>query len=263
MARSVLVDLDFGGVASARNLAAPVNSTDAATKGYVDSAVEGLAWKDSARVASVANINLAAPGAAINGVNMNVNDRFLAKDQTTGSENGIYIWNGSAVSATRSADANTFDELEQAVISIEEGTSAGTTFRQTAVNGTLGTTTIAWSNFGTAAAAATETVAGVAMVATQAKTDAGTDDQSFVTPLKLATYAGRKLKAVGVIGDGSATSFNLDHNFNTRDVSVTIYQANGNYTDVIADISRPSVNRVTIAFAAAPAAGAYRAVVTG
>ena len=42
-------------------------------------------------------------------------DRFLAKDQTTASENGIYVWNGAAVAATRAADANTAAELEQAV----------------------------------------------------------------------------------------------------------------------------------------------------
>ena len=262
MSRPILVDQDHGGVARILGLPSPIGAAEPATKGYVDSAVEGLSWKDSVRAASVANINLAAPGAAINGVNMVVNDRFLAKDQTNGAENGVYVWNGAATPATRSNDANTFDELEQAVVSVEEGTSAGTTYRQTAVNGTLGTTAVTWSNFGTAAAAATETVAGVAEIATQVETDAGTDDQRIVTPLKLAMWAGRKLKAVANIGDGSATSFNLDHNFNTRDVTVAVFKNTGNYDEVIADVTRPTVNRVTVAFAVAPAANAYRVVVT-
>jgi len=261
MSRPILVDQDHGGIARIVGLPAPLAAAEPATKGYVDSAVEGLSWKDSVRVASVANINLAAPGAAINGVNMVANDRFLAKDQTAAAENGIYIWSGAATPATRSADASTFDELEQAVVSVEEGTSAGTTFRQTATNGTLGTTAVAWSNFGTSAAAATETIAGVAEIATQAEVDAGTDDSRMVTPLKHANYAGRKFKAAANIGDGSATSFNLDHNFNTRDVTVAVFKNTGNYDEVIADVTRPSVNRVTIAFAAAPAANAYRVVV--
>jgi hypothetical protein len=263
MSRPVLSDLDFGGAARALNLPAPQQTAEAATKGYVDSAVEGLAWKDSVRVASVANINLAAPGAAVNGVNLAANDRFLAKDQTAPAENGIYIWNGAATPATRSADASTFDELEQAVTTVEEGTSAGATYRQTAINGTIGVTAVAWTNFGTAAPNATETVAGVAEIATQGEADAGTDDARIVTPLKLAAWAGRKLKTAALIGDGAATSYNLDHNFGTRDVAVSVYKNSGNYDDVLVDVTRPSVNRVTLTFAAAPAANAYRVVVIG
>ena len=63
---------------------------------------------------------------------------MLVRAQTSGAENGIYVWNGAATPMTRALDASTFDELEQATTTVEEGTSAGTTYRQTAVNGTLG-----------------------------------------------------------------------------------------------------------------------------
>lgn len=53
------------------------------------------------------NVNLAAPGAVINGVTMAVGMRFLVVDQTLSEENGIYVWNGAAVPATRATDANT------------------------------------------------------------------------------------------------------------------------------------------------------------
>jgi hypothetical protein len=43
--------------------------------------------------------------------------------------------------------------------------------------------------------AATETVAGIAELATQAETDAGTDDQRIVTPLKLRTAVGTLVPA--------------------------------------------------------------------
>lgn len=55
-----------------------------------------------------ANINLAAPGNIINGVDMSLivgPSSFLAHSQTISSENGIYNWNGPAIPATRRADA--------------------------------------------------------------------------------------------------------------------------------------------------------------
>ena len=142
MAKQILSDLDFNSAARIVNLPDPTLAQHPATKAYVDSAVEGLAWKDSVRVASVSNITLSGPGATIDGVTMAANDRVLVKDQLTQSQNGLYIWNGAAVSMTRAADASTFAELEQAVVTVEEGTSAGSTFRQTQVNGTIDTNNI-------------------------------------------------------------------------------------------------------------------------
>jgi hypothetical protein len=263
MSLPVLSNLDFGGVAKPINLATPTASGDAATKAYVDSAIEGLAWKDSARVASVSNISLASPGATINGITMVSGDRVLLKDQTAPAENGVYIWNGAATPMTRALDASTFDELEQAVLMVEEGTSQGAMYRQTAVNGTLGTTAIAWATFSTAAPAASESTAGIAEVATQSEVDAGTDDARFVTPAKLAQSANRKRKFTQTIGDGSATTFTVTHNFGTYDVVVDVYQASGSRLSVLADVGRSSANAVTITFASAPASSAYNVVVLG
>lgn len=263
MSKQILSDLDFNSAARILNLPDPTLAQHPATKSYVDSAVEGLAWKDSVRVATAANVTLTGPGATIDGVSMAANDRVLVKDQATASQNGIYIWNGAAVSMTRAVDASTFPELEQAVVTVEEGTSAGATFRQTVVNGTLESTNVTWTSFGTSAAAATETTAGVAEVATQGETDGGTDDQRFITGLKLNNWSGRKRKLTQLFGDGSATTFNVDHNFNTRDVVVEVYRNSGGYDSVLCDVTRPTVNRVTLAFAAAPAASAFNVVVMG
>lgn len=263
MAKDILSDLNMGGIAKMTNLPAPTAGGDAVNKTYVDNAVEGLSWKASVRVASTANINLAAPGATIDGITMVTNDRFLAKDQSTGSQNGIYIWNGAATPATRAADASTFNELEQAIVTVQEGTNASTTWRQTNVNGTIDSSAVAFVAFGTSAGAATESSAGVAELATQGETDAGTDDARIITPLKLANWSGRKRKASAVIGDGSATSFNIDHNFNTRQVIVEVYKNSGNYDTVLCDVTRPTVNRVTVTFAAAPASSAYEVVIIG
>jgi hypothetical protein len=263
MARSQLVDLDFSSVARATNLLNPTAAQDAATKSYVDAAVEGLAWKDNVRVAAQVNVTISGPGATINEISMVLNDRVLLFNQTAPAENGIYIWNGAAVAMTRAPDASSFDELEQAVVTVDEGSSAAASFRQTAINGTLGSTAIVWGSFGTAASAATETLSGVAELATQAETDAGTDDLRIVTPFKLANHSGRKLKATAIIGDGSATSFNVDHNFGTREVLVSVCRNSTPFDDVIADVTRPTTNRVTIGFAVAPASNSFVVTVIG
>lgn len=263
MATQVLSDRDHNSVARITNLPSPSAAGDAATKGYVDSAIEGLSWKDSVRVATTANLNLASPGASVDGVTLAANDRVLVKNQTTASQNGIYIFNGSAVPLTRSSDANTADELEQAVVTVEEGTSAGATFRQTAVNFVIDTGAVTWVNFGTSAPAASETVPGIIEIATQAEVNTGTDNTRAMTPAGFAGSSLRLKKYATDIGDGSATSFTVTHNLNTRDVKVALYRNSGNYDEVIADYEHTSVNAVTIKFAAAPANNAFRAVVIG
>ena len=255
--------IDGQNVSKGINFALPTAANDLATKGYVDSAVEGLSWKDSVRVHAPANVNLAAPGATIDGITMAANDRFSAFNQSTGSQNGIYIFNGAATPATRAPDMSTAAEFEQAVFTVEEGTSAGSTFRQTTINFVLDTGTPAVVSFGNSAPAASESTAGVVELATQAETDAGTDDARAVTPLKLKTSKFFAKSVAGTIGDGSATSFNIDHNLNTRDVQVAVFLNSGNYDDVLVDVTRPTVNRVTLTFASAPGVNAYRAVVTG
>ena len=118
MSTKVLTSLDFDGAARIVGLQNGVDPQDAATVAQLNAAVEGLAWKDAARVASAVDINLASPGATIDGVTMDANDRVLVKDQADAAENGIYIWSGAAVPMTRSLDASSFDELEQATITI-------------------------------------------------------------------------------------------------------------------------------------------------
>lgn len=261
MPLDVQTSLDFGGVRKIQNLPTPSAAADAATKGYVDSAVEGLAWKDSCRVATQANLSLASPGATIDGITMAANDRVLVRSQTAPAENGIYIWNGAATPMTRALDASTAAELEQAIVTVEEGTSASATFRQSSVNFTLDSGAVAWTGFGTSAPAATESTAGILEVATQAEADAGTSDTTALTPLKLANWSGRSRKMSQAIGDGAATSYTVTHNFNSRDVTVQVYRNSGNYDSVLVEVRRTSVNAVAIVFDTAPALNAYVVVV--
>lgn len=61
---------------------------------------------------------------------------------------------------------------------------------------------------------------------------------------------------------GSSTTFNIDHNFNTRDVVVQVFDETSHDT-VFVDVVRSTVNRVQVTFASAPGSSSYRVVVTG
>jgi hypothetical protein len=245
-----------------------INAAPATANGEVvvfeqlQSAISGLNWKDDVRVASTANVTITSPGASIDGITLTANDRVLLKDQTTQTQNGIYIWNGAAVAMTRTTDADTFDELEGAIVVVTEGsTNAGTGWRQTQVNGVIGTNNVLFVSFGVTPAQASETLAGTAEIATQAETDTGTDDLRIVTPLKLANYAGRAKRFSSTIGDGTATSIAVTHNLNTRDVNVEIAEVSGTFRTVLAEIQRTTVNQVTLLFDVAPAASSLRVTV--
>jgi hypothetical protein len=255
--------LDFQNAVRIINLPDGVGPQEPATVAQLNAAIEGLSWKDSVRVSTQGNVNLASPGATIDGVTMSSGDRFVARSQTTASQNGIYIWNGAATPATRAPDASTADELEQAVVTVEEGTNAGVSYRQTQVNLTLGADDVLFTTFGTSAGAATETSAGIAEIATQSETDTGTDDARFVTPLKLATSPWAKRKHSETFGDGSGTSFDITHNFNTKDVVISIRETAGDEREITSgvEVRRLSVNAVRVLTDVAVGSNAFRAVI--
>lgn len=136
----------FGGF-KATNLADPTNPQDAATKNYTDNLAQGLSWKHVVRAASTANLNLASMPATVDGVTLASLDRFLAKDQTTSSQNGIYVFNGAGSAATRSSDADTAVELTWATVEIgaDSVTQAGYIFRESLDITTIGTDPVAFA----------------------------------------------------------------------------------------------------------------------
>ena len=103
------------------------------------------AWvKRSVKAATTANITLSAPQ-TIDGISCVAGDRVLVKDQTTTSQNGIYIV--AAGAWTRSTDADTATEVVGALVNVDSGTVNGgkaydTDFKST---DTLGTTAMLWS----------------------------------------------------------------------------------------------------------------------
>ena len=84
-----------------------------------------LLWKAPVRVVSTTNVTVASPGATIDGVSMSSADRVLLTGQTTGSQNGVYVYNGSASAMTRATDADISAELLGSYYTAKEGNGKG------------------------------------------------------------------------------------------------------------------------------------------
>jgi hypothetical protein len=65
------------------------------------------------------------------------------------------------------------------------------------------------------------------------------------------------------VGDGSATTWNVDHDLGTRDVTVMVYRAASPWDMIICDVEMLDTNNITLNFAVAPASNEYRCVVHG
>ncbi len=129
---------------------APVGGNDVVNKTYLDYFAAGLSWKQPVLCATTANITLTGLQ-TLDGVTVVAGDRVLVKNQSTASQNGIYL--ASATAWSRAPDADTWNELISAITFIETGsTLTGSAWYCTAQpGGTLGTTAVNWSNFSVAA----------------------------------------------------------------------------------------------------------------
>jgi len=123
----------------------PVSSTDIANKYYVDSVAQGLGPKAACQVGTTANISLTGLQ-TIDGYTTVAGDRVLVKNQTTTSQNGIYIASASAWS--RSTDLDVWSEVPGAYTVVLNGGQAETGWVSTAATtGTINVTAMPWVQF--------------------------------------------------------------------------------------------------------------------
>jgi hypothetical protein len=129
---------------------APSGPNSIVNQAYVDAIAQGLSFKQPADYTTTGNITLSGlttqaggdwPSALTDG------ERILVKDQTTQSENGIYVAASGAWS--RSSDANTWDELVAAYLFVISGTilSGSAWVNTNQAGGTLGVTAVTFVQF--------------------------------------------------------------------------------------------------------------------
>ena len=105
-------------------------------------------------MATTANVSIANPGTAIfDGITLSNGQILFVKANTTTSENGLYVFNGSAVALTRIPEMDIWVEIPGAFFAVEEGTTFADTVHLCTANqgGTLGTTPITFQQIPTSA----------------------------------------------------------------------------------------------------------------
>ena len=153
-------DIDFTGAQATSDLnmdgnritglAAPDAATDAATKRYVDNAINGLSWKQAVRLATtepVADFSNLAAGNTLDGETLVAGDRILIKDQGNEINNGIYVVR-TGENPVRAADMTNTVQLAGAAVFVAEGTANnGTAWVVTTPDANVGSQDITFAQF--------------------------------------------------------------------------------------------------------------------
>jgi hypothetical protein len=116
---------------------------------YVDNAVAGLRTRIIAECASTANVVISSAleaGDVIDGVTLVAGDRVLLKDQSTATENGLYIAVSSGA-ASRDPEHDTIAELSGGMVVVNQGTANDNKIFlcTTDTDATLGSTSITYT----------------------------------------------------------------------------------------------------------------------
>lgn len=292
-------DVSFGDV-KLTNLGAPTSATDAATKGYVDAARQGLDVKASVRVATTANITLSGTQ-TIDGVALVAGDRVLVKNQSTAKDNGVYVVASGAW--TRADDADSDADVTAGLYTfVEEGTVNSDSGWVLSTDNpiTLDTTALTFAQFSgagqiTAGGGLTKTGNTLDVVGTADRITVFADNvdiastyvgQASITTLGTVTTGTWNATTIAVahggtggttqataragigatgkyaVNNGGTTTDTVTHNLNTTDVTVSVKDtATGQLLE--ADVYVTDANTVTVQYASAPTTGSLRIVVVG
>ena len=211
------------------SVAEPTQSSDAATKNYVDAVKTGLDVKDSVRVITTGNLTATYSNGAsgvgatltnsgtqaaltIDSIVLSVGDRVLVKDQTNSLQNGFYRVTTAGTASTnwvltRSTDADENTEVTPGAFTfVEEGTvGANNGYVCTNVGAiTIGTTPITFVQF----SGAGSVIAGNGLTKNGNTLDVvGTANRISVSADAVdiaSTYVGQtSITTLGTIGNGT------------------------------------------------------------
>ena len=199
------------------DLADPVNTQDAATKGFVEATAQGLDVKDSCVAATTGNITISTAlnnGDTLDGVTLSTNDRVLVKDQATATQNGIYVVGSSPARAADLASgadaAGIFTFIEQGTTNADNGFVC-TSNKGSAVTGTNNLTFAQFSGAGQITAADGLQKTGNTL-SVDLKSNGGLVIESAEIAVDLAASSITGTLAVGDGGTGATTASNARSN---------------------------------------------------
>ena len=208
-----------------------------ATTSYVNDAVAGLRTRIVAECATTANVDLSADlqnGDTIDGVTLATGDRVLVKDQSTGSQNGLYTVVASGT-ASRDTEYDTIAELSGQMVVVNQGSTNDNKIFLCTTNNTasLGSDTITFSvvtpsNTGTVTSIGiADSGAGEFTVGSTPVTSSGNITLAInsIADSKLATISTAGKVDIGALEIDGATDIGAD--LTTSDLIIVDDGANG------------------------------------
>lgn len=214
------------------NVADPSGAQHAATQGWVlaqlAAQAAGLVFKGAVRAVANANINVASAPSTIDGVTPTTGDVFLLTAQSTGTQNGPYVWNGAAAAMTRPTN---WDVAGEAVPGSMWVVQQGTFDNQLAILSndtfTLGSTTGTFVFLNPASAS---------------------DNDTGYTETCPSTTGG--------------TAWPVNHNLGSKAVLVQVYRTASPYDEVDVNVTRDTTNQVNVRPDVTLASGEFTVVVS-
>lgn len=220
--------------------AADADTSTEVTPGMFTFVEQGTTWADTGWI-------LSTDGAITVGTTNLSFVQFSAAGQIVAGDGLTKTGNTLNVGGTTDRITVTSDNVD--IASTYVGQSSITTVG-TITTGTWNGNDIAVADGGTGAS--TESGARTNLAA------GGTQGSGVSTPVLARTVA-------KTIGDGTNTSYTIQHGLGTRDVVVQVYDvgASPTYETVITDVVRTDTNNVTVSFSTAISSNSYRVVITG
>lgn len=146
MSKPKYQDEDFQSTWRPINLPEPSASHHPATKNYVDNAIMGIKWKYvRARAGVNVDISQLNDGDSLGGVTVATDDRVLLDDQSTASQDGVYVVGATAGTTVRATDVPTGFDARGLGILVGEGTHGNKLWLQTAEPAVVGTDGLTFS----------------------------------------------------------------------------------------------------------------------
>jgi len=200
---------------------------------YVDNAVAGLRTRIIAECASTANVTISSAleaGDTIDGITLVAGDRVLLKDQSTATENGLYLAVSSGA-ASRDPEHDTIAELSGGMVVVNQGSVNDNKIFlcTTDTDATLGSTSITYTTITPQNVGTVTSITGGTGLSGGAITSSGTlaIDSTVTTLVGTQTLTNKTLTSPKINEDVAVTSTATELNLLDGSTAGTIANSKG------------------------------------